>query len=257
MSRPPQIGLGLFVALWCAALAGCYSLSQPVVETPHKPPFAFEKLGLPNDCFIESVRFHDAYLASIPEGRDRWVQLFQWGARLDDDSLGTGHSVAVFLWRGRLEYYDTNFGTIRLPVDPTRRNDIAQFAPPIYGRYPKLRPTAPMLMTDVWQEKRPALRGDLEPVTTDAHRQVLAAARELARVRETRVVRFTYLKDNVRVESAAAAFNFEGKVCVYVPEVGTILGVDPLFSINNPTFLRFKLARSFGREAKVELVTAK
>lgn len=218
------------------------------------PPFPFETLKLPNDCFIEAVRFHDAYFAAAPEGKDRWLQLFQFGSKIDDATTGTGHSVAIFQWKGRLDYFDTNQGIVALPVPPKQRNDMGKIAPLIYARYPHLQPVMPMLLCDVWQLKRPGLKGETEAVETEACRQALRVAQDLARVRETRVVRFSYLKDGQRRETAAAVFVFEGRLCLYVPDVGTILGAAPLASVNDLGLIRHKLARSFGPDAKLELI---
>lgn len=253
-SRPLLV---LLVATLCGALAGCYSLSQPVVEPPHRPPFAFQSLKLPNDCFIESVRFHDAYVAAFPKDKDRWVHLFHWGARNEDDVSVMGHCVALYVRHGRLEFYDANFGCIRLPVGPDHRTDITEFAPPIYARYPKFRPIRPELLTDVWHDKAPALRGDLEPAVSESHRQVLLAAHELAKVRAVRVVRFRYKKDGSELESAAAIFQFQGRMFFYTPEIGTAISVGKYASIDNLTVVQFHLVIMYGRDAKVQLVSAK
>ncbi len=191
-----------------------------------KPPFRYESLNVRNSCFVESVNFYDAYLRHY-DGEVPWAQVLQWGNAEGDIKIGQGHAVTVYAAKGKLWFYDINFGVVPIDVPVERRGDLTDVGPRIFASYPQFRPVLARYREDYRQtppEKRPEhLFYHKNADVRDATR----VARELGRSRPTAVVEFDMKEKGKLTPSAAAVFVFGRRVCVYFPRGGT--HVSPAF----------------------------
>jgi len=217
-------------------------------------PFKFRALGVGNPCFVDSVRFADTYLGGRKAGGSRWVRVLRWGTLDDDYAMGPGHAVAIFQWRGGLFLFDINNGVRKLTVPPARREDLHEVTAAVLSLYPQVKQTGAMLLDDSWSRRRPGLRGALAGPATPGFRAAERVAKALAKCREVRVLRFSYLEKGKRRESAAAVFPFDRRLCLYVPERGTVMHKQVAPDLDDDRLILLKLERCFGREAQVQLV---
>jgi len=185
-----------------------------------KPPFPHETLGLGNGCFVESVCFYDHYQEIF--GADPWVRVLQWGAK-ENDETASGHAVAVFELRGQLWAWDINFGFLPLDVPLDFRDDAARVASRIVTKYPGIVPQYPLYRYDAAPQQPEAhLPEVLATHEVAAFRDATLAGARLGAHRPVNVVQFSYVDGSgATLQSAAAVFIFNGKVCVYFPEHGT------------------------------------
>ncbi len=219
-----------------------------------KTPFKFDRLEVANSCFVDSVRFADLYLGGREAKGSRWVRVLRWGNLGDDDSAGSGHAVAVFQWRGALFVYDINFGVRKLSVPTARREDRREIEAAVFSLYPQFRQTGAALLDDSWTTRRPALRGADDGPVTPAYRDGYRAAKILSKRREVRLVRFSYRDARgARRESAAAVFLYGRRLCLYIPEHGTVVQKQVLPSIDDDPLIREQLRRCFGAGAEVRI----
>jgi len=217
-------------------------------------PFMFKATDAPNGCFIESVRFHDEFYSNR-KTRDGWLRLLQWGTK-DGFTVTLGHAVAVFEWQGRLSVYDINGGVIPLVVDPALKSDLTEVGPLIFKRYPHYETTGAQYMIDKHRRQQPGLFIPKDFPKAPKYHALLRAAKSLARHRPVRVYRFAHTVDGMEVESAAVAFMFDGQLCVYIGERGTLLHAGLLSRIDNERLVRTRLERAFGEGSKVRLIPA-
>lgn len=254
--RPNMRNLFRLRTWWCigALLVGAV-LAHAQAPRLKTTPFKFAPLGVANPCFVDSVHFADTYLGGKKSGGARWVRVLRWGTVADDDSVGPGHAVAVFEWRKRLYVFDINFGVRELPVAVGRREDIFDLTAPVFSLYPQFKPIGAAVLDDSWTNRKSALRGADDGPVTPGYRDAYRAAKTLAKWREVRLVRFSYLEKGKRRESAAAVFLFDRKLCVYVPERGTVVQKQALPSIEDDAQIRARLERCFGPEGQVQVET--
>lgn len=242
--------------LSCAVLLLAGVVASAAAPRTQATPFKFAPLGVDNPCFVDSVRFADTYLGGKKGGGSRWVRILRWGTVGEDYTMGPGHAVAVFQWRGGLFLFDINHGVRRLAVPVERREDLYDLTAAVYSLYPEFKPTGATLLDDSWTTRQPGLRGADEGAVTPGYRDAHRVAKTLAKQRAVRLMRFSYLEKGQRRESAAAVFLFDRKLCVYVPERGTVVQKQALPSIEDDAQIRARLERCFGREAAVQLVAA-
>ena len=243
----------ILVALGALWLGGC---STPTSMTGSSAtPFRVERLGVPNDCFVESVRFHDDYFDGQQPGGSRWARVLDWGVFEKDFAFGQGHAVTIFQWRGSLFLYDINQGVRRLAVPVAQRDDIRAVTPPVFALYPKFKPVFPKYMVDAWQEHQPGLVGGDGGDLTASYIAARKVAQSLSKVRRVRLIRFNYTANGRRQQTAAAVFTFERRLCAYIPERGTLVTSVPLPSVDDLGVLWRQLSGALGPGSQVELVT--
>jgi hypothetical protein len=211
MHRFPRMALVILIALAVQSRAQADRV---------KPPFPHETLGVSNGCFVESVCFYDHYQEIF--GMDPWVRVLQWGAK-ENDEVVAGHAVAVFELGGQLWEWDVNFGFLPLDVPLDFRDDIARVASPIVAKYPGIVPQYPIYKYDAApQPPEEHLPEVLDTNEVAAFRDATRAGARLGLHRPVNVVQFSYVDGTgTTQQSAATAFIFNGKVCVYFPERGT------------------------------------
>lgn len=184
-----------------------------------KPPLQHDLLGVANGCFVESVIFLDHWHERF--GGGAWARLLQWGAKADEEVV-VGHAVAVCERGGRLWCWDINYGWRPVPVEPAKREDAELVAAPVLARYPHITGRYPLYRFDFPQQPDAN-----PPVAQAAHenpsvRDASLVGERLARRRPVNVVRFSYGQGDGKRESAAVAFVFHGRYCIYTPETGTV-----------------------------------
>lgn len=240
-------------AAFAAALAlltgGCKTGAVGSVDAG---PFMFKETGTANGCFIEAVRFHDEYFRNR-RSRDGWLRVLNWGVK-DGFTVAHGHAVAVFEWQGRLAIFDINGGVIPLAVDPAFRNDLTEVGPMIFRRYPRYETTGAEYLIDIHRRQQPGLKIPRDFPKAPKFHPLLRAARSIARHRLVQVYRFAYNAGAQEVESAAIVFMFDGQLCIYVAEKGTIVTRGLLARVDNERFVRSGLERALGEGSKVRMI---
>lgn len=239
------------LAALALVLGGCKTGAVGSVDAG---PFMFKATGAREACFIEAVRFHDEYYSNRRTS-DGWMRIMQWGVK-EGFTVNPGHAIAVFEWNGKLALYDTNGGVIPLAVDPALKMDLTEVGPPVFRRYPKIQPTGAEYMLDVHRRKEPGIVIPRDFPNIPRFYPLLRAAKSIARYREVRVYRFAYTSEGQERESAAVAFMFDGHLCVYVPEKGTLLRSDIMASPDNARMIRARIERAFGDGSNVRFVGA-
>lgn len=212
----------LLLILALGGLAGCAGFAPGAAGPSHvHPPFHYESLGVHNSCLVESVHFYDLYRRKM--GAGSWVRVLEWGNRNDDYRIFSGHAVAVYVVDGKLFGYDVNFGFFDTGVPAERRNDLTEVAPAIEKFYAKEKST-PVLerYCEDWVVHEPAKA----PAFLFYHpsrdvREATRVASELGRFRDVKVVEFDFMTRNLKQTSAAVAFVFNARLCVYFPRGGT------------------------------------
>ena len=206
------------------AFAGCFTPPPPPGGYPPKadlPPFAYEPLNVRNSCFVESVHFYDEYEGKHRGGNESWSRVLEWGNKEGDLKVETGHAVTLFVAKDRLWYYDINFGVLPIDVPLDKRTYVTYVSPKIFAHYPKYRPILARYRDDTPQaptkEKVKFLFYHANPDVRDATR----VASELGRVRPVSVFEFDLKNGDKKEISAAAAFMFGSRVCLYFPRRGT------------------------------------
>lgn len=247
-----RVATGVTAVILAAAVLATGGCKTGAVGSVDAGPFMFKETGAANGCFIEAVRFHDAYFSN-PRTRGGWMRLLHWGVK-DGFSVTPGHAVAVFEWRGKLAIYDINGGVIPLTVDPALKSDLTEVGPPVFKRYPKFETTGAEYMIDINRRQRPGLTIPRDFPKAPKYHPLLRAAKSLARHRPVQVYRFAYTAGGREVESAAVAFVFDGQLCIYVAEKGTLVTGGLLARIDNTRLVRDRLERGFGEASKVRLI---
>src|SRR6185369_14100171 len=95
-------------------------------------------------------------------------------------------------------------------------------APPVVGKYPRVTWRFPTYRADFPQNPSSA-----PPVAQPANenrsiRDASIVAAQLAKSRPVNLVKFTWLENGQSKESAAAVFVFNGRLCIYASEMGTV-----------------------------------
>jgi len=176
------------------------------------------QIGLENGCFVESVVLADAFTEAY--GADAWVRVLRWGAEKDSETV-TGHAVAVCEARGALWCWDVNFGWKRLEVADADKGEVAKVSPEILARYPGVLPRYPVYFAPLAQEPDPSPPSSVSsPI--GAVQQADQCALALSRHRPVYAVTFTHGEPDSPVSSAAVFFAYNGQICVYCPENGTV-----------------------------------
>lgn len=215
-------------------------------------PFMFATSGLPNDCMVESVRFHDAYFSN-PRSRDGWLRVLQWGVK-EGFTVNPGHAVAVYEWRGKLAVFDTNKGIYPLDVPLSFKTDLHEIGPPIFAQLPNVEPTGPTYLIDSRRRQKPGFEIARNFPNAPKYHPMLRAAKSLARYREVRVIQFAYNAQGERINSAAIVFVFDGQLCVYTRERGTLVTGGLFARPDNDPQIRQRLERAFGDGSDVRLM---
>lgn len=180
-----------------------------------KPPLAHEMMGVANGCFVESIAFLDHWQEAF--GAESWARMLQWGAK-EDEELVAGHAVAVCEAKGKLWCWDINFGWKPVPGDAGQRENVEAVAASILARYPKVTARFPLFRVDFPQPPSASPPAAQPGAENPSVRDASLVGERLAKHRPVNVVRFTRSGGG---ESAAVIFTFNGRYCVYVPEVGT------------------------------------
>lgn len=224
MGTIPMRALTACVIFGAVILAGCFTPPPPPGGLPPKadrPPFSYEPLNVRNSCFVESVHFYDEYTAKHRGGNDTWARVLEWGNQEGDLKVESGHAVTLFVAKERLWYYDINFGVLPIDVPLENRSYITYVSPKIFAHYPKFRPILARYREDDPQtptkEQVKFLFYHANPDVRDATR----VASELGRFRPTSVFEFDLKNGDKKEISAAAAFLFGSRVCLYFPRRGT------------------------------------
>lgn len=234
----------VLLALASLFLGGCEAF-VPVPAPPAKAsaPFYYEPLGVRNSCLVESVHFYDLYRKKVGEGG--WVRVLQWGIREGDFRISAGHAVAVYVADGKLFGYDINFGFWELGLPVEKRTDLTEVAPRVERHYPQYRTayeryredrvfyTPPKPPEFLFYHKNPDIR--------DATR----VASELGRFRNVRVVEFDFEENGVNVVSAAVAFVFDARLCVYFPRQGTHVTGEIVHDVKNASTVEAVIRRAY------------
>jgi len=204
---PGWLGLLFFCSSWAFAA--------------EKPPLRYVPMGVANGCFVESVVFYDTLLDTF--GADAWCRVLQWGAK-EDEEIVAGHAVAVFEQQGRLWCWDMNRGFTALSVEPAQREDVEKVAAPILTKYPRITAFFPLYRYDFPQTPDPAPPDENRAViqTDLVFRDALLAGARLAKHRTVNVVQFSFMENGETRQSAATVFVFNGRLCIYFPERGTV-----------------------------------
>jgi hypothetical protein len=211
-----------------------------------KAPFYYQPLGVRNACFVESVHIYDLYRDRGLGGTDdSWVKVLQWGHRESDTKVGLGHAVAVFAFRGRLWTYDINHAFTQLAVPLERRGDLTDVTPEIFAKYPQQRPVLPVYRDDGHQHPIERIPEHLFYHANPDVREVTKVASELGRFRPVRVVEFKFAEEGVTRTSAAAAFLFGHRMCLYMPAKGTQIARPRVTTADDLGLLRLMLQQLF------------
>jgi hypothetical protein len=246
--RPATATTAAILAVAGLLMGGCKTGAVGSVDAG---PFMFKATGAANGCFIEAVRFHDEYFANR-HTRDGWLRVLNWGVK-DGFTISQGHAVAVFEWRGQLSIYDINGGVIPLGVDPALRSDLTEVGPANFRRYPRYQTTGAEYMIDIHRRQLPGLTIPRDFPKAPKFHPLLRAAKSLARHRPVQVYRFAYTSSGREIESAAVVFLFDGQLCIYVAERGTIV-TSRMTRIDNARLVRDRLERSLGEGSKVRMM---
>jgi len=184
------------------------------------PPFAYQPMGVPDGCFVESVAFYDAVRERY--GKDTWCRLLQWGAK-EEEEVVAGHAVGVFELQGRLWGWDVNFGFAPLAIAAAQKEQVDLIAAPLTARYPDINPRFPIYRNDFEQSPDVAptvgMEGGPDPVGIH---HALKVATRLAKHRPVNVVMYTHRAGGRPGLGVACVFIFHGRLCVYVPGYGTV-----------------------------------
>jgi hypothetical protein len=180
-----------------------------------KPPLAHDMMGVANGCFVESIAFLDHWQDSF--GADAWARMVQWGAK-EDEELVAGHAVAVCQAKDKLWCWDINFGWKPLGIDPSQRENIDAVAAPILARYPKTTARFPIFRTDFAQAPAAAPPAGQPASPNPSVRDASIVGERLAKHRPVNALQFARADGS---EGAAVIFAYNGRYCIYVPELGT------------------------------------
>ncbi|MFA6960725.1 MAG: hypothetical protein WC205_08250 [Opitutaceae bacterium] len=206
-------------------------------------PFHYERLGVANGCFVESVAFGDDLRARL--GGATWYRLLQWGAQ-EDAEVVAGHAVTIFEYRGRLWCYDINSGFTVLEIPVANRANVAVVSKPVIAPYlGKITPFFPLYFEDFPQEPAPKPPVPFDGVSEVELRDASLVAARLALHRPVSLVEFTYSKDGVDHRSAAAVFVYSGRLCVYTSTSGTVPFRTKALSVENLRQLQVMLRRIY------------
>ncbi|HKB89951.1 MAG TPA: hypothetical protein VKC60_05475 [Opitutaceae bacterium] len=205
------------------------------VAGAERPPFHHEPMGVDNGCFVESVLLYDEFHQTF--GGDAWARVLQWGAK-EDEEIVAGHAVAVFELKDLLWAYDINFGFSRLGLNAAQRDDPEYVASLLVIKYPRVSPRYPLYRFDFPQTAPENLPQSLFAHEDRNYRAASLVASKLAAHRPVTIFEFSYVQDGVAKKSAACAFIFNGKLCVYFPEKGTYPFITQIKSVNNFKLLR-------------------
>lgn len=208
--------------------------------SPPKPPFTHTPLNVANGCFVESVAFYDEFM--VKNGDATWCRLLQWGAK-EEEEVVAGHAVAVFQSGDKLWCWDVNFGFSALDFDPAKRDDAVLISTPLTAKYPKISAQFPLYRMDFSQTPDAATHEEQDPTNELDLRDASRVASVLAKRRPVRLVQFTWLKRGVSVSGSACAFVFNGRLCVYVPDIGTVPFHVPAVTVANLKQLQEALKR--------------
>jgi hypothetical protein len=261
-------GLRAGWVLACAAWAGgCATVAPPggaggqaaapgaaapaMARRAMSDPFAFEALPVPHGCFVDAVRFFDAYhrgpLAGAP-GHGGWAKILQWGAR-EDFSIGPGHAMTVFVWQDRLHAFDGTGGFVALDLPAEAGAALERVGPPLFARYPQFDPVLPHYLDDRWLSPGTGVLRTGRPGNDAAWRHAERVAEALGQHRRVHLVRFTYRQGGEERASAAAVFLFQHRLCLYLPELGTMVTRVPVPSVDNLPLIESRLRRALGAES--------
>jgi hypothetical protein len=217
-----KVALQLFGGLFLATLAHGAGAE--------KPPLQHDMMSVANGCFVESVAFLDHWHEAF--GGEAWARMLQWGAK-EEDELVAGHAVAVCEARGKLWCWDINFGWKPVPVAAAQKENIDAVAKPVVARYPAVTARFPVYRFDFEQPPSAAAPPAQPAAENSAIRDASIVGERLARHRPVTVVRFARPAGSATEEGAAVIFNFHGRYCVYVPELGTTPFVHVRGSVEN------------------------
>ena len=247
-----RVASGFTIVIVAAAVLLTGSCKTGAVGSVDAGPFMFKETGADNGCFIESVRFHDEYFDNR-RTRDGWMRVLNWGIK-EDFTVTPGHAVAVFEWRGKLSIYDINGGVIPLAVDPALKADLTEVGPPNFRRYPQFEIAGARYLIDIHRRQQPRLILPRDFPKAPKYHPLLRAAKSLARHRPVQVHRFAYTAGGREVESAAIVFMFDGYLCVYLAEKGTVVNTGLMARIDNARLVRERLERSLGEGSSVRMI---
>jgi len=227
--------------LLCAYLVmGLASALAAAGAAPAKPPFTHTPLNVANGCFVESVAFYDEFMEK--NGDLAWCRLLQWGAK-EEEEVVAGHAVAVFESGDKLWCWDVNFGFSAVEIDPAKRDDAVLVSAPLTARYPKVAAQFPLYRMDFPQTPPDQPPEELDPTNELGLRDASRVATRLARHRPVQLVQFIWLKGGASVPGSACAFVFNGRLCVYVPDIGTVPFHVPAVTVANLHQLQEALKR--------------
>ena len=183
------------------------------------PPFPHTPLNVANGCFVESVAFCDDFLDRY--GASAWCRVLQWGAQ-EDAEVVAGHAVAVFELNGKLWCWDVNFGFSPQDTDPGKKETVALVAAPLIAKYPRISAYFPVYRLDTPQTPAAQPPAEISGLEDLGLRDASRVAVRLATHRPVKLVQFTFPKDGQTQPGAACAFVFNGRLCIYLPNVGTV-----------------------------------
>ncbi len=208
--------------------------------TAERPPLAHEMMGVANGCFVESVALLDHWHEAF--GADAWARMLQWGAK-EDEEVVAGHAVAVCEAHGKLWCWDINFGWKPLPVDVAQKENLEVVAKPVVAKYPGITARFPLYRVDFDQPPASAPPVAQPAAENESIRFASLVGERLARHRPVNVLRFTRPPGSGPAEGAAVVFVFNGRYCIYVPELGTTPFVHLRGSVENLRLAQFALNR--------------
>ncbi len=183
------------------------------------PPFPHAPLNVANGCFVESVALCDDFLDR--NGASAWCRLLQWGAQ-EDAEVVAGHAVAVFELNGKLWSWDVNFGFSLQDIDPGKKESVTLVAAPLIAKYPRFNAYFPVYRLDTPQTPAAQPPAEISGLEEVGLRDASRVATRLATHRPVNLVQFTFPKDGQSQPGAACAFVFNGRLCIYLPNVGTV-----------------------------------
>jgi|GEM_PF-1545207 len=219
-----KTGANSFASVLFGTFALLFLALSPVrVEAREKLPLKYEPLRVRNSCLVDSIHFYDLYRKKYPFDKGGWARVLRWGNEEGDFKIASGHAVTIFTAGGRVWSYDINFGIQALALPLERHADITDVSPLIFAHYPQFRPIFARYVDDFPQtppKKKPEFifyhaNPDVREATKVAH--------ELASDRPVRIVEFAYKVGGQPQTSAAAAFFFSGRLCLYFPRHGTYM----------------------------------
>lgn len=235
---------GVLLILAALLWGGCEAFIPVAAPPPKaKAPFYYEPLGVHNACLVESIHFYDLYRQKM--GKGGWVRVLQWGHQDGDSRISSGHAVVIYGVDGKLFGYDINYGFWALAVPFEKREDLTEIAPAVERHYPQFKTVFERYRED-WVHYEPGKPPEFLFYHRNADiRDATRVASELGRFRNVSILEFDYVENGKKQTTAAVAFAFDGRLCVYIPRQGTHVTNLPLYDVRRAIGIEALIRRAY------------